>query len=163
MFISNFYYDANFQRGGFLRHYERVHKRGEGEYKETQSSRYNNNHSIVYFSLLLEPQSAPKKRRQRNSFFSTIFCCFGSQQSGKASFQPKPGEPRPTPVNNTASVIHQAPPNNNQNTLTQCYQQDEREEEIDVNREVWKNVHIFILSYPKLVRVTCPKLLLILP
>lgn len=93
---------------------------------------FDHNSSILFS----EPQATSKKRRERGSFFSTIFCCFGGQQSAKATFQPNSGETRPPNLNNTASVIHQAAPNNNQNALPQCYHEDEREEEANVTPEV---------------------------
>ncbi|XP_066934450.1 carboxy-terminal domain RNA polymerase II polypeptide A small phosphatase 1-like isoform X2 [Clytia hemisphaerica] len=92
----------------------------------------------------------PKKRRQRG-FLSSIFCCFGAQQSAKASFQTnssgggggstggsttRGGEiasnpnTAPTTNNTTASVIHQASPNNNQNNLSKCYEDDKNHEDV---------------------------------
>lgn len=99
-----------------------------------------------------DPQitKTPKKRRSRG-FLSSIFCCFGTQQATKTSFStPSTNHPtqqkqsqsnttttnteqsgQPSHGNTTASVIHQVSPNNNQNTLTRCYEEDDKSNDLE--------------------------------
>jgi len=69
----------------------------------------------------------PKKRRNRG-IFSSLFCCFGSHgASGPGRpFQQQGASPEEGQTD-TASVL--PVPNHNQNTLTQGYERDEKEEE----------------------------------
>lgn len=115
--------------------------------EECQHLNSNGNHAPVIDEKDPQITTKPKKRRSRG-FLSSIFCCFGTQQATKASFSTTstnhPTQQKqtnttttntdqsrqPSHGNTTASVIHQVSPNNNQNTLTRCNEEDDNSNDI---------------------------------
>ena len=85
--------------------------------------------AMLFLSIFLDLR-ASKKHRQR-SVLSSFLCCFGAKRSKPTKSSSSTGETiiQTSPADNTAAVLPQ--PNLNQNTLTQGYDQDEKEEEIE--------------------------------
>ena len=70
------------------------------------------------------------KKRKHRGIISTIFCCFRSKKTSLKPFQNKPIKVTQTSINNTAAVITQQQPNNNDTAFVKSYEDEERDEEL---------------------------------